>query len=370
MPHEVLVPPLGQTTDTVVLSAWYKVVGDQVKEGEPLFAIETDKATLDIEAQASGVLTSIRAQPGDSVAVLSTIAVIAAPGEQRSEGAREHGGVGVDEAVRQRYMATSTSPTASLTRRGFVGERIFVSPRARRLAEAEGVAWQTLMGTGPEGAIVERDVRKALASLSAHPAQPKADHIPAAVPAPQSPIPNPPSLTAEIEVSALLILQQRLARREIAVTLIDIVLYLLGYALREQPVLAPAGAHVGLVLVTDQGFTSPVVRNVDAKRLGTLARETSGLLSQARAGALRPEDQDSASILLADLGVYGVDSFTPTAGLPDIPTLGLGRVHARRGEETAWLSLSYSPTSTPAHIAIRFFQRVVQLIEDPDLSFA
>src|SRR5437588_11068758 len=86
MPVDVLVPPLGATTDTLRLVEWYCREGETVTKDEPLFAVETDKATLDVEAPASGILRHIAAQPGDEVAALSRLAVIAAPGEGDDEG--------------------------------------------------------------------------------------------------------------------------------------------------------------------------------------------------------------------------------------------------------------------------------------------
>ena len=81
MPTAVLVPPLGQTVDTLTLAQWLKQEGDVVRQGEPLYVVETDKASLEIEAPASGILRQVTAKPGDEVAVLSTIAVIATPYE-------------------------------------------------------------------------------------------------------------------------------------------------------------------------------------------------------------------------------------------------------------------------------------------------
>ena len=136
---EVLVPPLGQTVDTLTLVSWYKSEGEAVIAGEPLYAVETDKATLDVEAPASGVLCGVTAQPGDVVKVLSAIAVIEAKAKVKVE---------AEPVLALTSALTSTSPS-----------RLFVSPRARRLAEGEGVDLAEIKATGPEGAIVERDVR-------------------------------------------------------------------------------------------------------------------------------------------------------------------------------------------------------------------
>ena len=102
MAIEVLVPPLGQTVDTVTLVAWHREEGQTIEQGEMLFAIETDKATLDIEAPASGVLRRVTAQPGEKVRVLSAIAVIAAPGEEiESRKAAEGQGIADDSTVKR-----------------------------------------------------------------------------------------------------------------------------------------------------------------------------------------------------------------------------------------------------------------------------
>ena len=137
MSTEVLVPPLGQTVDTLTLVSWYKQEGEAVIAGEPLYAVETDKATLDVEAPASGVLCGVTAQPGDVMKVLSAIAVIEAKAKIEAE-----------PVLALTSALTSTSPS-----------RLFVSPRARRLAESEGIDLAAVSPTGPQGAIVERDVR-------------------------------------------------------------------------------------------------------------------------------------------------------------------------------------------------------------------
>jgi pyruvate dehydrogenase E2 component (dihydrolipoamide acetyltransferase) len=140
MAVEVLVPPLGQTVDTLVLVSWFRQEGDKVTQGEPLFSVETDKATLDVEAPGSGILTAVTAKPGDEVRVLSVIAVIAA--------------AEVAAQVESRLEAEEAPGTPSAST-----SRVFASPRARRLAEQAGVLLTAVKATGPEGALIERDVR-------------------------------------------------------------------------------------------------------------------------------------------------------------------------------------------------------------------
>ncbi len=149
MATDVLVPPLGQTIDTLILVAWYKQEGETVTQGEPLFAVETDKATLDVEAPASGILRRISAAAGAEVKVLSAIAVIAAADEEIASP--------VSEANPQ--PETGEQTTAQVPSRAAGSQnRLFISPRARRLAQEQHVPLASLSGSGPDGAIVEQDV--------------------------------------------------------------------------------------------------------------------------------------------------------------------------------------------------------------------
>ena len=160
MPTEVLVPPLGQTVDVVKLVSWYKNEGDAVRQGEPLFIIETDKATLDVEAPADGILRRVTAVPGDDVKALSAIALIAAPAEEVK--------VEVEAKIEAKTEAQPIPHSASIsTLTSASASRRFVSPRARRLAEAEGASLEAIQPTGPEGAIIERDVRAYLEKVKA-----------------------------------------------------------------------------------------------------------------------------------------------------------------------------------------------------------
>jgi len=188
MSKDVLVPPLGQTTAEVTLVHWYKHEGDAVQAGEPLYAIETDKAVLDIEAPASGVLRQVAAADGDKVAVLSAIAVIATGGEVGADprvhpvaaepsaaavGAHGHAPLPMSSSTPSSVAQPTIEARDSSSAREHGGSPLrvaaspgpakrFISPRARRLAEAEGLTWSSLAGSGPEGAIVARDVRAAL----------------------------------------------------------------------------------------------------------------------------------------------------------------------------------------------------------------
>jgi len=167
MATDVLMPPLSQTMDTLVLVEWLKSEGDVVHKGEPLFLVESDKATLEIEAPASGLLASIEAAAGTEVPVRARVAIIVAPGEQgATAGSGGAGATGAGGAEREPSTPAQASGGAVLVERIALpverSRRIAASPRARRRAEAEGIPLTSLTPSGPDGLIVERDVMAAL----------------------------------------------------------------------------------------------------------------------------------------------------------------------------------------------------------------
>jgi pyruvate dehydrogenase E2 component (dihydrolipoamide acetyltransferase) len=456
MSIEVLVPPLGQTVDTVTLVAWYKQEGETVVQGEPLFAIETDKATLDVEAPASGVLHGVTAQPGDAVQVLRAIAVIGEPASPSPPAPPPILGEG------------KRSPLPASGEGSGVRARIFISPRARRLAEKHGVDPAALTASGPEGAIVERDVRAYLDSQPVPAAQaqgpgrvatPVARRMaeeagldwravagsggprgrvtradvarilrsdqpadqPAAQAAPGAGEPALPpgineaaetiplrsvraviaermahsaattahvTLTAEADATALVGLRRQLSQDGVDVSYNDLFLYILGRTLRDQPQLNASlegdvvvvwrRIHIGLAVDTDRGLLVPVVRDVDAKGLRQIAQETQALVERARAGGCTPDELHGGTFTLTNLGMAGIDAFTPIINLPECAVLGVGRIKLQPamvgdkvvGRHMVWLSLTFDHRLVDGGPAARFLQRVVQLVERPHLLMA
>jgi pyruvate dehydrogenase E2 component (dihydrolipoamide acetyltransferase) len=447
MATDVLVPPLGQTVDTVTLVAWYKREGETVKQGEPLFAVETDKATLDVEAPATGTLQQVTARPGEPVQVLSAIARIAGADEvpESAPAPSRPRPAGHDAPSSPEQPAGQARGGAS--RAG----RIFISPRARRLAEARAVPLEALQPTGPEGAIIERDVRAYL-DRQAAPGQPAPaitpvarrmaeeaglewrgmagtgpagritrDDVAGALAAADEtagptgavhPIDSQNeaaevipmrgvraviagrmlhsathtaavTLTAEADVTRLVELRGEFERDGLSVSYSDLFLYILAHALREHPQLnasLDAGAvklwrriHIGLAVDTGRGLLVPVVRDVDQKGLLRLARETRELVERARAGRCAPDELTGGTFTLTNLGMFGIDVFTPIINSPECAILGVGRIKIQPAladgqwvpRHMAWLSLTFDHRLVDGAPAARFLQRVVQLSERP-----
>jgi pyruvate dehydrogenase E2 component (dihydrolipoamide acetyltransferase) len=378
MTTEVRVPPLGQTVDTVTLVAWHKKEGDTVAQGEMLFAIETDKATLDIEAPDSGVLQRIVAQPGDEIKVLSTIALITPADEVLGE----HSLSLTPEPEPREAALASPSPagTRLLGRQADRGGRIFVSPRAKRLADEYGIALTMLAATGPEGAIVERDVRAHLAAR-----QPSASRTVVAQAAGVAATGVTAYVTFHREANAtgLVNLRRRLLQDEVDVSYDTLLLYIVARALgdhpqinaslREDSITIREQIDIGLVLEGNRGQFIPVIRDVRRKGLRRLARESQALVQRALDGQCTHDELGGATFTVANLGPLGIDSFTPSVEPPSFAALGVGRITERDGPagdqvragHWVWLSLTFDPQPVNGALAAHFLQRVAQLIEQP-----
>ncbi len=201
MTIDIIVPPLSQTMDSLVLVAWVKKVGDPVVKGETLYQVETDKATLEVESPATGILKEILAEPGAEVLVRSKIGAIAAPGEEGTASPGIQAGPTRAVAPGNHPPALDSTPAAPVHEAGPIASpltassapapvetrplytgpgadrlpperlsRIFASPRARNLAQAEGVPLDFIKATGPQSMIVERDVQEYLAAQKTKPA--------------------------------------------------------------------------------------------------------------------------------------------------------------------------------------------------------
>jgi pyruvate dehydrogenase E2 component (dihydrolipoamide acetyltransferase) len=448
MAIEVLVPPLGQTVDTVTLVTWYKQEGEKVAKDEPLFSIETDKATLDVEAPASGVLRQVSAQPGDEVKVLSVIALIAAPDEAWEA-----------ERPTPELPASARPARPAPAEPGEHGKdgadrehRIFISPRARRLAEEYGIPFTDLRATGPQGAIIERDVRAYLEAQKAPPITPVArrmaeeagldwrglsgsgpggritrEDVARALEArtlaiaPASPVAPAPkrinevreaitlhsvraviaermlrssteaaqvTLTAEADATALVGLRHQLVQDGVNLSYNALFLYILARTLREHPQLNASlegetiqlwrRIHIGLAVDTDRGLLVPVVRDVDRKGLRQLAQDATSLIERARSGQCTPDELSGGTFTLTNLGMFGIDAFTPIINLPECAILGVGRIKRQPvmsgervvGRHMVWLSLTFDHRLVDGGPAARFLQRVVQYVERPHLLMA
>ena len=443
MATEVILPKLGQTMEEGVIAEWLKEEGDPVKRGEVLFTVESDKATLEVEATGRGFLRKILVPVGQPVSVLTVVALMTRTADEPLEdyGAAALAAPETEEAAPEPALA---APIALEPERPAAG-RLFSSPRARKVARERGVDLAYIAGTGPNGRIVGRDV---LAYLESRPqATPvavrvaksqgvdlatirgtgvggritKADVEAAAAPAA---LPVPP-----VEASAAEIIPHTGPRRIIAdrmatsvhttarVTLVtevdatafveartqlkaavteewgfapgynDLLGVIVARALREFPYvntrLNPSGdaikrlpyVNLGMAVDTERGLLVPVIRDADQKGLRAFGTEFRQLVDRARIGKSLPDDLSGGTFTITNLGMLGVDAFTPVINLPEAAILGVGRILpkpvVRDGEVVVrqmWtLSLVFDHRLVDGAPAARFLQRIRQLIEYPYL---
>jgi len=274
-----------------------------------------------------------------------------------------------------------------------------ITPVAKRVAEEAGIDWRTLAGAGPSGRITREDVEAAVAQISNN----------------QSPITNlqsptlpftgirsliaermarshtqtaPVTLTAEADATALVGLRQDLQADGVEVSYNDLLFVILAKALAEHPRLNASLAadgiqlwrriDIGLAVDTDRGLLAPVVRDVAGKGLAQIAAETKALAERARAGQCTPDELRGGTFTLTNLGMFGVDAFTPIINLPETAILGLGRIKTQpvwagdhvEPRQMVWLSLTFDHRLVDGGPAARFLQRLVQLVEKPHLLLA
>lgn len=402
MPVDVLVPPVGTNVDTLILVAWHRREGETVSRDEPLFSVETDKAVLDIEAPATGILREVTCPEGSEVTALSRIAVIVTPEEALTE--TDAGESPAPDTAPAVSAAAEPTPLLLYPQPPPTQEtppRKFISPRARRLAEENQIEWSALPGTGPEGAIVERDIQQAIAARANAPTVATAvseegdiiETIPVsgvravifARMARSSSETAPVTLTAEINADALVELRRRLRSDGVPASYNDLLLAILARALREHPRLNASlegssvrvwrRIHIGLAVDTERGLLVPVIRDVDRKGLEEIAQETAAKVEAARRGRLSPEAMGGGTFTLTNLGMFGIDAFTPVIHLPECAILGVGRILPQPAvvedqiviQQRMWLSLTFDHRLVDGGPAARFLQRVAQLIEKPHL---
>ena len=287
-----------------------------------------------------------------------------------------------------------------------------ITPVARRMAEEAGIDWNTLAGSGPRGQVIRQDVESA---LSARLQQGASGEATVDVPLPLIPsseesfesIPlsgvraiiaermaqshnqtAPVTLTAEADATELVEMRLRLAACDVGVSYNDLLIFILGRALREHPRLNASldgeqiklwrRIDIGLAVDTDRGLLVPVVRNADQKRLAQLAAETKHLAEQARSGKITPDLLRGGTFTLTNLGMLGIDAFTPIINLPETAILGVGRIKEKPAVHNGqiairhlmWLSLTFDHRLVDGGLAARFLGRVVELVESPYLLLA
>jgi pyruvate dehydrogenase E2 component (dihydrolipoamide acetyltransferase) len=424
MSSQVTLPRLGQGMESGTIVRWLKSEGDRVEKGEPLYELDTEKVTQEVEADASGVLLKILAGEGEEIDVGKAVAVIGEEGEEvaeaepepeaeaeepskvtEKEGAEE--GEPAPEREEERERGRETTEAAEEEKpppNGAVaadGGRVKASPLARRIARERGIELSAISGTGPEGRIVAEDVEraeKAPAPAAAPGAPPgEVESIPLtgmrktiarrmteAWEAPAFQIAMTADMTAAIRLREKLV--ERMAEGDAKPTYSDILAKICAVALmRHRAVNAVfAGdeiqiqptANVGFAVAVPDGLVVPVLRSAETKAIPQLAAERAEVVGRIRDGKLRQEDLEGGTFTISNLGMYGVQRFVAVLNPPQAAILAVGAIEERAvvidGELAARpvmeLTLTCDHRSVDGATASDFLRTVKQFLEEPGLA--
>ena len=396
MATDVIMPALGVAQEKGTLINWLKAEGQSVTKGEPLMEVETDKATVEIEAPASGTLTNVIASPGDEIPVGNKIALILAPGE-KAEGTSAKPSTAVRaraEAAPQKPAKTELAPAR--TEESRPSGIIPASPAARRIAREKGVDLSSLRGTGPEGAILAEDVARSLATET--PASGGPPRIKETVQlTPMRRIvgermakskQSAPHFYLSMDVDMTEISRKRNALKTAGEAVVpsinDYILAASARALSDFPSLNAAFTDKGVELYTDinlgmavaieDGLVVPVIRNADRLSLAGLAKQSRALAEKAQKKKLFPLDYEGGTFTVSNLGMFGVDNFVAIINPPQCAILAVGQVAPRviaHGEGIAvrpmmTMSLSADHRVVDGAMAARFLQEIKAQLEKAD----
>ncbi|MHC5596505.1 MAG: dihydrolipoamide acetyltransferase family protein [Nostoc sp.] len=357
--HEVFMPALSSTMTEGKIVSWVKSPGDKVEKGETVVVVESDKADMDVETFYEGFLAHIIVQAGETAPVGSAIAFIAeteAEIEQAKSLANSSGAAATPTSSPEPIAATASATTPALASQNGSNHkegRLVASPRARKLAKELKVDLTTLQGSGPHGRIVAEDVEalsnKGKQPAPVAPAAPVPTSAPVAPPAPRTPAPTTAVAAVPGQIVPLTTFQNAVVRNMVAT--ISVPVFRVGYTittdgldklykqikskgvtmtallakavavtLQKHPLLNASYSEQGIVYhsdinisvavaMDDGGLITPVLQNADAVDIYSLSRTWKSLVERARAKQLQPQEYNSGTFTLSNLGMFGVDKF-------------------------------------------------------------
>ncbi|MFZ1142582.1 MAG: dihydrolipoamide acetyltransferase family protein [Candidatus Sulfotelmatobacter sp.] len=351
MAFSVVMPALEMAQETGKLLAWRKQEGDRVTKGEPLLEIETDKAVVEVEAPADGILAGIKAAAGADIPVGQTIAWIVAPGEATPvESASSAPAARAGSHAKTESSHAGATPASSSVQAPTYSAKI--SPKARRLAKELGVDVATVRGSGSGGEILASDVQAA-ASTPAAAADKNSEHI--EVPSSIGRIMAERTtqswttvphffVSREIEATALTEYRERVVAEvershQVRITHTDLLVALVARVLLKHPrlnaswsgegILLHDHVNMGIAISVNDGVVAAVIPNAHTASLAEISVQRRDVAERARAGKLRPADIADATFTLSNLGMYQVDQFSAIITSPQAAILAVGRIADR-----------------------------------------
>ena len=407
MANEVKLPRLGQGMEAGTVVKWLKSEGDTVAKGEPLYELDTDKVTQEVESDYAGVLLKIGLREGEAP-VGQTIAWIGEAGEEvrdagapqsaekpaeapRRDDERERGREAAAEAAGEESAHEPAVASAS-------NGRIKASPLARRLAREKGIDIASLRGSGPDGRIVAKDVETARPAAVAAPAAPPpgevesvpltsvrrtiARRLTAAWQAPVFQL----TVSADMTQANALVARARELNPDVRITVTDVLAKICAQALMrhrdvnvqytDDALLRFPTANVGIAVAAPQGLVVPVLRSVERLSLAEIAAARGDVVARARDNKLTTQDMQGGTFTISNLGMYGVEQFVAVLNPPQAAILAVGAAVdtpvARDGavevRPMLTMTLTVDHRAVDGAQAADFLRTVRQLVEEPALA--
>jgi pyruvate dehydrogenase E2 component (dihydrolipoamide acetyltransferase) len=429
MATQVIMPKLSPTMEEGQLSRWLKKEGDKVSMGEPLAEIDTDKATMEMQALGTGVLRKILIQEGESAPLGQIIAIIAEPDEDisaLSSQAAQPAKTPAPEEPKAAEPPPADKPKEAVTVAASgngapkpqpvastATGRLIVSPLAARMAAESGIDLRSITGSGPGGRIIKRDVEGLISGASSaaepHPhlraveptafqkssvAQASAYRDEAASEMRRTiakrlvtslgPVPHF-FLTTEIEMDRAAEMRRGINEldSELKISVNDIIIKVVASALLQHPQVNASfqdkivryyeHADVGVAVAIDEGLITPIIRSADQKSLGQIAAEVRDLAERARNRKLKPEEYMGASFSVSNLGMFGIDEFTAIINPPEAAILAVGAMTPKpvvRNNEIVVRQIMRVTMSCDHRVidgatGAKFLQTVKKILENP-----
>ena len=407
MAKEITMPALSPSMTEGVLAKWHKKVGDTIKPGEVIAEVETDKATMDLEAYDKGTILQISAPEGSKVAINGRIAIVGEPGEKVDSLSAP---TPVASATPAAKTVTSSAPAPTVAVAPVVAPmnmgRVKISPLAKKVAAEKGVDVSGVAGSGPGGRIVRRDVESAQAggtvrsSAGIFGGKPIAQDGVRPVSQMRAAIARrlveskttAPHFYVEREVDAAPLAKLRasanaaleMAGEKLKLSVNDFVLKAAVEALRRVPAVNSSwegssirqhgAVHLAFAVALPDGLITPVIRNAHAKDFRTIAREAKDLGAKAKAGKLQPEEYTGGTFTVSNLGMIGVEKFSAILNPPQAAILAVGAtvkkpVVAANGAivpgEKMSLTVSADHRVVDGLMAGEFLKALVEVLESP-----
>jgi len=423
MASRVVMPKLSDTMEEGRILRWLKQEGDPVETGQALAEVETDKATVEMEAYTNGTIRKLISAEGQFVKVGDLIAIIGAPGEDVSAllpaaaapaPAAEPGpppAAAPSPGAAPRSFQAAAAPLAAAGAPAATGRSVKASPLALRMAAEAGLDLASLQGTGPQGRVIKRDIEAALAQApAAAPARQAApqrarslslaaarDAGPESQDVELSPVrrtiakrlvqskgPVPHFyLTIDVAMDRVWDAYKALRDQKSSISINDIIVKAAALALRQHPEINASFAgdhvkvfsrvHIGMAVALEDGLITPVLRDADLKPLEEISDEARSLAERARAKKLQPNEYTGATFSISNLGMMGIEEFSAIINPPEAAILAVGAVRqvpvvADGALTVGWrmkVTLSVDHRVADGAAGARFLQTLRRFLEHP-----